>query len=154
MIVAVTDDIERGSKTKLSPLITALLESDATLDEVVCVWGKQPSREIGVGSVYGIPRVERRVGGGPRTGASLRDAVQATGGEAISGDLIQEKFPELMRRIRMRYLLGFYAEPSAQREFHRLDVRLGPEAQKQNPNALVRARRGYYSVEKSTGPPK
>ncbi len=146
VIVAVTDDVERGSKTKLDPLITDLLEADATLHEVVCVWGEQPSREVGVGGVWGIPRVSRRIGGGPRIGASLRDAVQATGGEAIPGDLIQEKFPELMRRIRMRYLLGFYTEPTAKREFHRLEVRLTPEAQKENPNALVRARRGYYSV--------
>ncbi len=149
VIVAVTDDIERGSKTDLNHLITDLLESDATLDEVVCVWGKQPSPEAGVGGVYGTPRVNRRVGGGPRAGASLRDAVLATGGEAISGDLIQEEFPELMRRIRMRYLLGFYAGPTAQREFRRLEVRLTPEAQKQNPNALVRARRGYCSVPAS-----
>jgi len=110
------------------------------------VWGKQPSHEVGVGGVYGIPRASSRVAGEPRTGASLRDAVLATGGEAISGDRIQEEFPELMRRIRLRYLLGFYAEPAAQRAFHRLDVRLTPEALKQNPNALVRARRGYYSV--------
>jgi hypothetical protein len=151
VIVAVTDDIERGSKTGLDPLITDLLEADATLDEVVCVWGEQPSREAGVGGVWGIPRVSRRIGGGQRTGASLRDAVQATGGEAIPGDLIQEKFPELMRRIRMRYLLGFYVEPAARREFHQIEVRLTPEAQKRNPNALIRARRGYYSVPASTG---
>jgi hypothetical protein len=142
VIVAVTDDIERGSKTRLDRLITDLLEADATPDEVVCVWGEQPSREVGVGGVWGIPRASRRIGGGQRTGASLRDAVQATGGEAISGDLIQEKFPELMRRIRTRYLLGFYVEPAARREFHPIEVRLTPEAQRRNPNALTRARRG------------
>ncbi len=150
-IVAITDDVERGSRITLDPLITELLESDATLNEAICVFGKQPSREIGAGGIWGIPRVSRGIGGPRTTGASLRDAVQATGGEAIPGDLFREKFPELMRRIRLRYLLGFYAEPAAQREFHRLDVRLTPEAQKQHPNALVRARRGYYSVPGASG---
>jgi hypothetical protein len=102
----------------------------------------------------GKPTISSKIGGSTRTGASLRDAVQATGGEAIPGDLFQEKFPELIRRIRLRYLLGFYAEPTAQREFHRIEVRLTPEAQKQYQNALVRARRGYYSVERSAGPAK
>ncbi len=145
-IVAITDDIERGSKIKIDPLITELLEADATLNEVIIVPSPPYSRQVGVSGPMGKPTLTGKIGRGPRTGASLRDAVQATGGEAIPGDLFREKFPELIRRIRLRYLLGFYAEPTNQREFHRIEVRLTPEAQKQNPNALVRARRGYYSA--------
>jgi len=148
-IVAITDDFERGSKIKIDPLITELLEVDSTLNEVILVPGPPPSRQVGVSGPMGKPTISSKIGGSPRTGASLRDAVQATGGEAIPGDLLQERFPELIQRIRFRYLLGFYAEPTARREFHRIEVRLTPEAQKQCPNALIRARRGYYSVERS-----
>jgi hypothetical protein len=51
----------------------------------------------------GIPDVTHRVGSQP-TGASLRSAVEATGGEAVPGDLFRARFPELIRRIRRRYL--------------------------------------------------
>jgi hypothetical protein len=43
-IVAITDDIERRSKIKIEPLITELLEADATLNEVILVPGPPPSR--------------------------------------------------------------------------------------------------------------
>ncbi len=43
------------------------------------------------------------------------------------------------------HLLGFYAEPEVERRYHTLTVDLTPEARKQYPNALIRARQGYYS---------
>lgn len=144
-IVAITDDIERGSRTRIDPLITALLETDATLNEVACVFGMPRGRTVGIGGVWGIPSVSRKIVQ-EREGASLRTAVEATGGEAVPGDLFREKFPEFVRRLRFRYLLGFYAEPEAERKFHRIEVRLAPEAQRQNPDALIRARRGYHSA--------
>lgn len=142
-VIAITDDIERGSRITMDALITELLEADATLNEVVCVWGATGGR-IGVGGVWGIPRVEAAIGGF-RSGESLRSAVEATGGEAIPDDEFQDSFPKLIRRIRMRYLLGFYAEPTPHREYHRLEVRLTPDAARRYPDALIRARRGYYT---------
>jgi VWFA-related protein len=142
-IVAVTDDIERGSKAKIDSVITEVLEADATLNEAVVVLGVR-GRRVGVGGVWGIPRVQREIGG-THGGESLRAAVEATGGEAIPGDEFKDRFPELINRIRMRYLLGFYPAPSTVREFHKLEVRLTPEAKTRYPNALIRARRGYYS---------
>jgi VWFA-related protein len=146
-IIAITDDIERESKTTLPELIVNLLESDATLHAAICVLGKQPSREVGVGGVWGIPRVSRKIGG-ERTGASLREAVQATGGESIPCDVFREALPELVRRIRQRYVLGFYADPNAALGFHRVEVKLTPEAKVKYPQVVVRARRGYYSDSK------
>jgi hypothetical protein len=142
-IVAVTDDVERRSKITIEALTTELLEADTTLNAAVVVLGMS-GRRIGGGGVWGIPRVEREIGG-TRTGASLRAAVDATGGEVIPGDEFSDKFPELIERIRMRYLLGFYVQPSATREFHAIDVRLTPEAKGKYPDALIRARRGYWS---------
>ena len=45
----------------------------------------------------------------------------------------------------MGYLLGFYPELTPHREYHRLEVQLTPEAAQRCPNALIRARRGYYT---------
>ena len=147
VIIAITDDIERESKTTLPELIVELLEADVTLHAAICVLGKQPSRNLGVGGVWGIPRVSRKIGG-ERTGASLREAVQATGGESIPCDVFREALPELVRRIRQRYVLGFYADPNAALGFHRVEVKLTPEAKVKYPQVVVRARRGYYSDSK------
>ena len=146
-IIAITDDIERESKTTLPELIVELLESDVTLHAAICVLGKQPSRNVGIGGGWGIPSISRRIGG-ERTGASLREAVQATGGEAIPCDVFRETLPELVRRIRQRYLLGFYADPNAALGFHRVEVKLTPEAKVKYPNVIVHARRGYYTESK------
>jgi VWFA-related protein len=148
-IVAITDDIERGSRIKIDPLITSVLEADTTLNEVVCVFGKH-SHEVGFGGVWGIPRVTRQIGGS-REGDSLLDVVEASGGEAVPGDRFSEQLPEVMRRLRMRYLLGFYAEPTQLREFHPLEVRLTTEAVKRYPNMISRARRGYYTESSGSG---
>ena len=142
-IVAVTPDIERGSRITMDALITQLLEADATLNEVVAVWGVT-GRRVGVGGAWGIPSIEREIGGS-HSGASLLPAVEATGGEAIPDDELQERFPALVGRIRMRYLLGFYAEPTPHREYHKVEVRLTPDAAGRYPDALIRARQGYYT---------
>jgi hypothetical protein len=63
----------------------------------------------------------------------------------IPDDRFSEQIPEIVRRLRMRYLLGFHVEPSQTREFHPIDVRLTADAKKRYPNAIVRARRGYYT---------
>jgi VWFA-related protein len=145
VIVALTDDLEQHSKTKLEGLITELLESDATLNAVVLV-GQSGAVRVGGGiPIPGVPRVNTTVGGSNTSGASIRPAIEATGGEAVPGDLLQDRLPELIRRIRMRYLLGFYAEPEGVRKYHSIEVRLTQEAQSRNPNSIIRARRGYYS---------
>jgi VWFA-related protein len=147
-IVAVTDDVERGSKVGMNTLITDLLEADTTLNEIVAVFGVT-GRRVGVGGVWGIPRVEHEIDSA-RSGKSLREAVEATGGEAVPDDLFKETFPDLVRRIRTRYLLGFYADPTPGAEYHMIEVRLTPEALGRYPNALIRARRGYYATPSGT----
>ena len=141
VVVAITPDVERNSKTTLDVMITALLEADATLNAVVLV--VQTSASTG-GSGVRLPGGIGLHTNHPPANASIRPAIEATGGEAVPGDLFRERFPELIRRIRLRYLLGFYAEPATGRAFHRLEVELTPAANSQYPNALVRARRGYY----------
>ncbi len=143
-IVTITDDLESKSKTSLEQLITDLLESDVTLNEITLAF-RRATGEIGFGGTWGTPRIRRQIADEP-SGASLLEAVEATGGQGVPGDLFRERFPALIRQIRMRYLLGFYAQPALTREFHSIEVRLTPEARLRYPDALIRARSGYYSV--------
>ncbi len=143
-IFAITDDVERGSKITLNTLITEVLEADTTVNEAVVVLGFT-GRRIGLGGVWRIPGVQREIGGS-RSGESLRAVVEATGGEVVSGDKFRENSSEIIGRMRMRYLLGFYPAPTPVREFHTINVRLTTEAKLRFPSALIRARRGYYSA--------
>ncbi len=145
VIIALTDDLEQHSKTRLEGLIAELLESDVTLNAIVLVGQSGAVRSGGGIPIPGVPRINTTIGGSNTSGASIRPAIEATGGETVPGDLFQDRFPELIRRVRMRYLLGFYAEPEDGRRYHTIEVRLTLEARTRNPNAIIRARSGYYS---------
>ncbi len=142
-VVAITDDIENGSKIGAAGVIRNLVEADAVLDEVVVVRGIR-GRRVGFGGVWGIPRIDREIGGSD-AGESLRPVVEATGGEATPGDEFETRFPDFIRRIRMRYLLSFYVQSTPETKYHRIEVRLAPEAATRYPHAVLRARAGYYS---------
>ncbi len=94
-IVAVTTDIERGSRTQLEPLITDLLEADATLNAIV-VAGNPGGIRLGGGTIPGGPRVATTIQTIPTAGESIRAAIEATGGEAVPGDQFREQFPRLI----------------------------------------------------------
>jgi VWFA-related protein len=145
VIVALTGDLERDSKIGLDTLTTSLLEADTTLFGVLMPVAADNARSpMHVGLPIPTPTH-------PAVYSSIRPAIEATGGEAVPGDLYPERLPELIRRIRLRYLLGFYAEPSPVRKLHFLDVRLTPAALSRYPNALVRARQGFYAEPAAAG---
>ena len=148
-IFALTNDAERNSKTSGEALITELLEADATANAIVLVSSKASVRTQGRLDlpILGLPEVnvDAKLGASRPGGDSVREVVEATGGDVIPGDLLHERLPEAMRRLRLRYLLGFYAAPTATRTFRRIEVRLTPEAAKRFPDAILRARRGYYT---------
>lgn len=53
---------------------------------------------------------------------------------------------ELLSRIREEYGLAIRGASSAKPQFHRLEVKLSPETQKQYPNAVIYSRSGYYTA--------
>ena len=70
----ITDDLEKGSKIKLDPLIEDLLEADTSLNEIITA-APGGARQVGGGGPFPIPEIIHHVGAQP-TGASLRPAVQ------------------------------------------------------------------------------
>lgn len=67
-----------------------------------------------------------------------------SGGEAVEARNAGASFREMIERIRARYSLEYAAPPSAPGEFRRIQVELTPSARARRPDALIRARAGYY----------
>jgi hypothetical protein len=146
-VVAITDDIENKSRTNLDQLTTGLLEADATLNAAILVTG-QMYASVSTRSIPlpGIPTgSSRRLGGANPDGKSIGEAVEESGGEMVPGDRFRDEFPQMLRRLRGRFLLGFYAPPVSGHVYRKIEAKLSEEAKARHPNAVVRARRGYYS---------
>jgi Ca-activated chloride channel family protein len=75
---------------------------------------------------------------------NMTSVVDDTGGDLIKGRDPGADFEEMIRRLRLRYML-VYALPSGKPgEQRKIKVELSEDARKKNPLAKVRARDGYY----------
>jgi VWFA-related protein len=75
---------------------------------------------------------------------NMTGVVEKTGGDLIKGHDPGADFEEMIRRMRLRYML-VYAMPSGKPgEERKIKVELSEDAKKRNPQARVRARDGYY----------
>ena len=75
---------------------------------------------------------------------NMTSVVEETGGDLIKGRDPGADFEEMIRRLRLRYML-VYALPKGKPGTERkLKVELSEDAKKKNPQARVRARDGYY----------
>ena len=75
---------------------------------------------------------------------SMTSAVEKTGGDLVKGHDPGADFEEMIRRLRLRYMLVYalpQGKPGAERK---IKVQLGGDAREKNPKAQVRARDGYY----------
>ncbi len=75
---------------------------------------------------------------------NMTSVVEETGGDLIKGHDPGPDFEEMIRRLRLRYML-VYAQPKGKPgERRTIKIELSEEAKKKNPKARVRARDGYY----------
>lgn len=80
---------------------------------------------------------------------------EQTGGEMMNSDKpeVDRKLGELFDHLRSRYSIGFIStNPNFDGGFRKLSLKLSPEAQKQNRDAIVRTRQGYYARHSAKGP--
>jgi hypothetical protein len=144
VIVAITDDVEKKSNITMDDLITDLLDSGTIVNAVLVLTGSRAARNMsaensGSGS-------HREISLWPSSRASsLRPVIQGTGGYAVSVDVFKKNPEDLIRSLRLRYLLRYDTEAAAKRDYRTIEVRLSPQAMKQYPGALIRAPRGYYA---------
>jgi Ca-activated chloride channel family protein len=72
---------------------------------------------------------------------------EETGGEAVESRRAKEAFQTMIDRIRSRYSLQYPAPEAPAGGFRRVRVELAPEARRRHPDAVIKARAGYYALE-------
>jgi len=84
--------------------------------------------------------------GAESTPADVYHLAEETGGDVIRADEPESALQTMIERIRFRYTLA-YRPPVAQAgEFRRIHVDLSPDARRHYPDAVLRARTGYYAA--------
>ena len=134
-ILILTDN---GSLNYLVPddvVLRGLYDADTVLNAIVVGEGNRRTRRVASMNPDFTP-------------ADVFRLAEESGGEAIRADRADRAFPEMIARMRVRYSLAYNAPaPGAPGEFRPIRVDLTPAAKRRYPNALVRARRGYYAPQ-------
>ena len=73
----------------------------------------------------------------------MTSVVEETGGDLIKGREPGADFEEMIRRLRLRYMLVYALPKGKPGEERKIKVELSEDAKKKNPKARVRARDGY-----------
>lgn len=89
------------------------------------------------------PAEPRRIVNPDFTPPNVFGIAEATGGEAVAAKA-GETFGPMLERMRTRYSLQYAAPQGTPGSFRRIQVELTAEALKRNPDARVRARKGYF----------
>jgi len=75
---------------------------------------------------------------------NMTSVVQETGGDLIKGRDPGPDFEEMIRRLRLRYMIVYALPKGKPGEQRKIKIELSAEARKKNPKARVQARDGYY----------
>ncbi len=133
-ILIVTDNEGINYKSPNAEVVRALLGADTVLNAIVVRKGPKPPAMRQTG--YSNPELAP---------PDVYKISAQTGGEAVDGAAnVSEVFQRLVERIRARYFLqyaGPQAEPGA---FRHIRVELSAAARARHPDAVLRAREGYY----------
>jgi Ca-activated chloride channel family protein len=75
---------------------------------------------------------------------NMTSVVEETGGDLIKGHNPGADFEEMIRRLRLRYMLVYALPQGKPGQPRRIKIELSEDARKKNPQARVKARDGYY----------
>lgn len=143
-VLVLTHNGEDPSEAKVEAVTTAFLGAQAVLEGLV-VEHLIYELPASTGTPFpGVPRMKKHVLPNLH---SIDPIVKATGGDVLYYDPgSQEGVSAAIRRLRSRYLLGFYAPTSstAKPGFRPISVQLSEKAKAKYPDVIVRAPRGYY----------
>ena len=89
------------------------------------------------------PAEPRRIVNPDFTPPNVFGIAESTGGEAVAAKA-GETFGPMLERMRTRYSLQYAAPQGTPGSFRRIQVELTQEALRRNPDARVRARKGYF----------
>jgi hypothetical protein len=133
-ILILTDNEGLNEKNPDEAVIAKMLDANTVVNAIVVGKGRRPSKESPQTKIYQNPDF---------TPADVFTISEETGGEAIKADEAGKAFSRMIERIRTRYSIHFSMPETAKRGFHRVEVRLTPEALQRYPEAQLRYRRGY-----------
>ena len=133
-ILIVTDNLSLSYQIGDRQVIHALYDADAVLNAMVIGRGIRPQ-----------PPKPGQYVNPDFTPADVFLLAEETGGEAVKADHPDITFREMVERIRNRYSLAYHAPGGEPGSLRRIYVTLAPAARRANPNAEVRARKGYYA---------
>jgi VWFA-related protein len=131
-VLIITDNLGLNYKSPDQPVIEALNDAETVLNAIVVGKGERP--EPVPGGTYKNPDF---------TSPDVFRISEATGGEAVKADKAGKTFSTMIERIRTRYSLDYNMPQDAAKGFHRVEVKLAPEAAARYPRAQLRHRLGY-----------
>jgi VWFA-related protein len=135
-ILILTDNLGENYRLRDEAVIEALLKANILLEGIV------------IGNKVIVPPRGTRTTKDPEiTLPNVFWIASETGGEAIVSSAATQAFPDLVARIRVRYSLQYRAPGGKAGQFRRIEVTLTPAVRMRYPDAIVRARRGYYVRE-------
>ena len=140
-LLTITDNIAFSMlKSKDKQTVREVWEADAVLNALIAADPRAQEAASRVRS-RGLNRVLL-------TDQDVDEVATQTGGETVSVQAAAEALPEMLERIRTRYLLYFAAPESKPGAFHRIRVDLTDAARKRYPIAMLHARLEYYAAGK------
>jgi VWFA-related protein len=135
-ILIVTDNLSLNYRIPDEQVIRDLYAADATLNAILI--GKQRRPAPPKPGTYVNPDF---------TPADVFKLADASGGEAVESRQAGESFALMIERIRSRYRLQYEAPPAESGQLRHIRVQLAPAARSRYPQALIRARAGYYALQ-------
>jgi VWFA-related protein len=132
-VLIVTDNM--GTRTRREEsVVRDFWEADAILSGLIISNPRYQTMNT-VATIMGPQRLLMQAG--------MKGIADKTGGDAIKSDDPGRAFQDMMHRIRSRYSLYYPLPADKPGKPHTLRVELTGDAQKANPKAVVRARKGY-----------
>ncbi len=135
-VLIVTDNLSLNYKIPDERVVAALDEAGAVLDAIVTGRGIRPKPPTP--GVYANPDF---------TPADVFHLAEATGGEAVKSEKTGAALRDMVEAIRERYTLSYKLPEGRPGTYRRIEVRLTAAALERYPNAVLRYRTGYRVPE-------
>jgi VWFA-related protein len=135
-VLILSDNLGLNYKRPDEQVIRELNAANAVLNGIIVGKGERP--EIRPGVTYRNTDF---------TPPNIFRISEDTGGESVKADRAGTAFSRMIERIRMRFSIHYTKPPGAIRGFRNVRVELTAAARFRHPDAVVRARRGYYVRE-------
>ena len=129
-ILIITDNLATNHLLPDEVVIRELYRAETSLNAIVVGRAIRPSPPPGAES----------------TPADVYHLAEETGGDVIRADESERALQTMIERIRFRYTLAYRPPVARAGEFRRIHVDLSPEGRQRHPNAVLRARTGYYAA--------